>query len=600
MNGQPRVFRGIGASPGVAIGRAFLLDRRQVRVPRFHIQPDQVSYETTRLKQAIEKSVAQLETIRGRLAGGGVDHHAILKAHEMMLADSALYDEAAALICAEQINAEWATSRVIARIRGAFDNVSDAYFRERRGDVDFVGERILRNLVGQTADISDLAKLDDGTIVIAHDLSPADTALLARHRLTAFVTEAGGKTSHTSIIARSLEVPAVVGVHGIVEAAGSGDLLVVDGLDGSVVLRPSRSQVERARERSEQHRVRNLDLLEAKSLPARTLDGHDIVVAGNIELPHEVATVLSRGGQAIGLYRTEFLFLAQNEPPGEEDHYRTYCHIFDEIGDREVTIRTFDLGGDKVFKMAPGELEPNPALGLRAIRYCFEHPALFEAQIAGLLRAAVRGKLRVLLPMISGVGELRMARDIIASVARRLEREGKDHRRDVPVGIMVEVPSAAVSADQLARECDFFAVGTNDLMQYLLAIDRTNERVDYLYHPLHPAVLRTLAMVTQAAQQAGISVSVCGEMAGDPEHTPVLVGLGFTQLSVAASAIPRIKRLIRELRADECKALAQEVLQCVTPNEAEELVRDFLHFKVGPRAVASVEGQPEEAHAEDA
>ncbi len=584
MNGQPRVFRGIGASPGVAIGRVFLLDRRQVRVPRYHIQPDQVEYEISRLDKAVDKSVEQLEGIRGRFVGGGVDHHAILEAHEMMLKDRAMFDEASGLVRSELINAEWAVSRVLARIRGLFDRVTDAYFRERRGDIDFVGERLLRNLVGQTADIADLSHLEDGTIVVAHDLSPVDTALLSRHRVTAFVTEVGGKTSHTSIIARSLEVPAVVGVHGIVEAAGSGDLMVVDGVDGVIVLRPTRSQLEHGRERSEQYRVMNLDLLEAKSLPARTVDGQDITVAGNIELPSEVATVLARGGQAIGLYRTEFIFLGRTDAPGEEDHYRTYALVFDEMEDRQVTIRTLDLGGEKIFNPKGHEPEPNPALGLRAIRYCFEHPDMFEAQIAGLLRAATKGNLRILLPMISGVGELRMAKEIIAGVERRLEREGKEYKKDVPIGIMVEVPSAAVAADLLAKECDFFAVGTNDLMQYLLAVDRTNERVDYLYHPLHPAMLRTLNMVTSSARKAGIPVSVCGEMAGDTEHVPILVGLGFTQLSCNAAAIPKVKRTIRELRRADCEALVASALECGTHQEVDELVRDFLRFKVVPAA----------------
>ncbi len=584
MSSEPSVFRGIGASTGVAIGRAFLLDRRQVRVPRYHVQPDQVDYEISRLEGAVE-------SIRGRFVGGGVDHNAILEAHEMMLRDSAMLEEAIELIKSELVNAEWAINRVLTRIRGLFERVTDAYFRERRGDIDFVGERLLRNLVGQTPDLADVAHLDNGTIVVAHDLSPVDTALLSRHRVTAFVTEVGGKTSHTSIIARALEVPAVVGVHGIVEAAGSGDLLVVDGVEGVVVLRPSRAQLEQGRERSEQFRVMNLDLLEAKSQPACTRDGHAVTVAGNIELPSEVASVLARGGEAIGLYRTEFIFLGRTAPPGEEDHYRNYALVFDEMGDRVVTVRTLDLGGDKLFNPKGHEAEPNPALGLRAIRYCFEHPDLFEAQIAGLLRAATRGRLRLLLPMVSGVGELRMAKEIIASVAERLEREGKDFQRDVPIGAMIEVPSAAITADVLAKECDFFAVGTNDLMQYLLAIDRTNERVDYLYHPLHPAMLKTLATVTAAARDAGIGVSVCGEMAGDADHVPILIGLGFNQLSCNAAAIPKIKRMVRALTLDDCQDLAREALACKTHQEIDELMRGFLQTKVqdGPARWDTVE-----------
>lgn len=581
MSGRPRVFRGIGASPGVAIGKVFLLDRGQVRVPRYHIEVEQVEQELHRLNTAVAQSVEQLEAIRNRFVGGGMDHQAILEAHEMMLRDKALVDEAASLIKQEQLNAEWAISRVIARIRTLFDQLSDAYFRERRGDIDFVGERILRNLVGQHADLADIDQLADDTVVIARDLSPVDTALLTRHKVAAFVTEVGGKTSHTSIIARSLEVPAVVGAHGIFDAAGSGDAIVVDGLDGMVMLRPSRTQMERGRKRSEQfHRV-NLDLLEAKALPARTIDGRDVIIAGNIELPTEVTTVLGRGGESIGLYRTEFMFLGRSEAPTEDDHYAIYTKIFDEVGDRPVTVRTFDLGGDKIIGPVHLDGEPNPALGLRAIRFCLANRPIFEAQIAGLLRAATRGDLRVMLPMVSGIDELRAAKEIINEVASRLQREGKEHRADVPVGIMVEVPSAALTADVLAGESDFFAIGTNDLLQYLLAIDRTNERVAYLYHPLHPAVLRILDIIAKAADGAKIPVSVCGEMAGDTQLTPVLLGYGFAQLSMNAGSIPKVKRLIREVRQDECETLLQEALQCVSPKDVEALVKNFVAAKVG-------------------
>ena len=582
--GRPRIFRGIGASPGVAIGHVFLLDRGQVRTPRYHIEPDSVEPELERLRVAVAKSVEQLESIRNRFVGGGMDHQSILEAHEMMLRDKALIEEASTLIRDEHLNAEWAISRVIARIRTLFDQLSDAYFRERRGDVDFVGERILRNLVGQHADIADLAELGDDTVVVARDLSPVDTALLTRHKVTAFVTEVGGKTSHTSIIARSLEVPAVVGAHGIFDAAGSGDLIVVDGLDGTVMLRPSRTQLDRGRKRSEQFHRANLDLLEAKALPARTLDGRDLLVAGNIELPTEVPTVLARGGEAIGLYRTEFMFLGRSETPDEEDHYKTYCRIFDEVGDRPVTVRTLDLGGDKIIGPVHIDGEPNPALGLRAIRFCLQNRPIFEAQLGGLLRAATHGDLRIMLPMVSGVEELRIAKEIIAEVSDRLTREGKEHRTDVPLGIMIEVPSAALTADTLAKESDFFSIGTNDLMQYLLAIDRTNERVAYLYHPLHPAVLRTLHNVCKAAQAANIPVSVCGEMAGDAEYTPILLGFGFAQLSMNAGSIPKIKRLVREVRADDCEQLLHEALQCTISKDVDNLVKQFMASKVSSAA----------------
>ncbi|OGQ78827.1 MAG: phosphoenolpyruvate--protein phosphotransferase [Deltaproteobacteria bacterium RIFOXYA12_FULL_58_15] len=576
---RARIFRGIGASPGVALGRVFILDRRSVRVRRYHVRPDQIDYEIDRLQTAINKSVEQLESIRGNFVGDGHDHQSILEAHGMMLRDHALFAEATDLIRNDLLNAEWAIRRVISRLRALFDKVSDSYFKERRGDIDFVGDRILRNLVGQVADIADIDMLDDGTVVVAHDLSPVDAALLSRQRVTAFVTEIGGKTSHTSIVARSLEVPAVVGVKGILDSAGSGDGIVVDGLDGTVMLRPSRAQLDRGRIRSDLYHQASLEMLEAKALPARTLDGYDVTVAGNIELPTEITNVLNRGGEAIGLYRTEFLFLGRSIPPGEEDHYRTYCHLFDEVGGRQVTVRTLDLGGEKIFGPMVAELEPNPALGLRAIRYCLRNPEVFEAQISGLLRAAVHGNLRIMLPMISCITEFRQALAFIDEVKEKLQRDGREFDHDVPVGIMIEVPSAVMTADILAREAAFFSIGTNDLLQYLLAIDRTNERVNYLYNPLQPAVLRTLRMITEAAANAKIPVSVCGEMAGQVTHVPIFLALGIQQLSMNAGSIPRLKRMVRELRRDECQALLLDALQCETFTEVGDMVRQFVHAK---------------------
>ena len=497
----------------------------------------------------------------------------------MMLRDESLLQEASGLIRDQQRNAEWAVTSVLARLRGLLDRVSDSYFRERRGDIDFVGDRIVRNLVGRVADPEDIVDLDRGSVVVAHDLSPVDTAMLARHRITGFVTEVGSKTSHTSIVARSLGVPAIVGVHGIFDAVGSGDMIVVDGIAGEAIIRPTKKQVETSRRRAARFEQRKLDLIEARALPARTTDGYDIIVAGNIELPHEVARVLDHGGEAIGLYRTEFMFLGRDTIPGEEDHYRTYCQVFEEVGNRPVTIRTVDLGGDKIFDAVPMESQPNPALGLRAIRYCLEHPEVFEAQIAGLLRAATRGDLRIMLPMISGIDELRSARRIIDQVRVRLQREGKDHRDDVPIGVMIEVPSAVMTADLLANEADFFSIGTNDLMQYLLAIDRTNDRVAYLYHPLHPAVLRTLQRILDAARAKNIPVSVCGEMAGEAEYLPILLGFGFEQLSMNSGSIGQVKRLVREIDRHSCCDLLREALQCVTYPEVGTLVREFLEAK---------------------
>lgn len=574
--GHPKVFRGIGASPGVAIGQVFLLDRGPVRIPRYHIVPQQIEPEILRLGIALKTSVIQISQIRHHFEHtGGTEHQAIIEAHEMMLRDKSWLDEANQLIRHELLCPEWAVSQVFARIRKLFDNIDDAYFRERRGDIDFVGERIIRNLVGQHTELSDLDNLGDACVIIARDLSPIDTSLLNRQKVLAFVTEAGGRTSHTSIIARSLEVPAVVGAQGIFNTAGNGDLIVVDGLEGAVMLRPSRAQLDRGKKRAEHFRRTTHSLLQAKALPAQTLDGQHLSIAGNIEHPHEVDLVLSRGGEAIGLYRTEFLYTDPSNPPTEADHFAAYCRIFERTGDRLVTIRTLDLGGDKVVFRHHDD-EANPALGLRAIRYALKNPTLLSTQLTALLRASVYGNMRIMVPMITCLQELLQVRAIFSQVQQALQQRGEAFRKDVPLGIMIEVPSAAYTVDILAKHADFCSIGTNDLLQYLLAIDRTNERVAYLYEPLHPAVLRTLQHVANAAKAANIPVSICGEMAGETEFLPVLLGLGFTQLSMNAGSIPTAKHLIRNVDLKTCQALTQKVLQTTDAQQAATLVRNFM------------------------
>ncbi len=579
MTGRTRRFHGIPASPGVAVGRVFLVDQRAARFRRYHIQPDSEDYEVERLRRAVDTSITQLESVRAKLTRSSHDHDAILEAHEMMLRDPTIVDEAITMIRTQQLNAEWAVAKVIGRLRAAFERLADPYFKERRSDIDFVRDRIIRNLTGQAADLSDLEQLAEGTVLVAHDLSPVDAALLSRHRVTGFVTEVGGKTSHTAIIARSLDVPAVVGVRGILDAVGSGDAIIVDGSTADVLLRPSNKAIEAARRRSHEYRLAELELLEAQALPAVTLDGKQLLVTGNIELPTEIPTVLERGGDGIGLYRTEFLFLGRQTPPDEEEHYRTYSQLLAGAGDRPITIRTLDVGGEKLFGALAHESEANPALGLRAIRYCLQHPSVFEPQLAGLLRAAVRGKARLMVPMVSGLEEIEAVRETIHRVIARLQAEGKELNDNVPLGIMVEIPSAALIADQLARHVDFFSVGTNDLLQFLLAVDRNNERVDYLYNSCHPAVLRTLDLVAKAAARAKIPVSVCGEMAGDLDAVPLLLGLGFNELSMNAAAIPRVKRLIRELRHSDTEALAQEALESDSIARVKQLVADFFESK---------------------
>jgi phosphotransferase system enzyme I (PtsI) len=491
--------------------------------------------------------------------------------HRMMLKDEMLVLEAQRLVREERLNAEWAVKRAVRKIKSAFHEHADEYFKERRADVDYVGERIIKNLLGQATDVDELPP--EGAIVVAHDLSPADTALLLHERkVAAFVTDAGAKTSHTAIVARALEVPAVVGVGKITTLAERGDWIVVDGSRGVVVINPTpeeRADYETLRAR---YLAEEEELLRTRDLPARTLDEVTVSLAANIEFAEEVPSVLNHGGEAVGLYRTEFLYLGRPDLPTEEEHFEDYRRILEGLAPRPVTIRTFDLGGDK---LPSGMRMPadNPALGLRAIRYCLREPQMFRTQLRALLRASVHGNLKIMFPMISGVAELRGAKRALDDARAELEGEGVEVLRNIPVGIMIELPSAAMIADRLAKECDFFSIGTNDLIQYTIGIDRQNKDVAYLYKPLHLSVLRMLKHICDAGREAGIPVSMCGEMAGEPVNALVLLGLGVSELSMNGPSIPFVKRVIRAGRASDGRALVGRLLALTTADDIEREVR---------------------------
>jgi phosphotransferase system enzyme I (PtsI) len=568
------ILVGLAASPGIAIGRCWTIDRRRVRTPKRKLGPEEVEPEVLRLKNALEVSDLQLADVRAKITkgegGAGADHTAILDMHRMMLKDEMLVLEAQRLIREERLNAEWAVKRAVRKIKGAFHEQADEYFKERRADIDFVGERIIKNLVGQPVDVDDLPP--EGAIIVAHDLSPADTALLLHERkIGGFVTDVGTKTSHTAIVARALELPAVVGVGRISTLAERGDWVVVDGGRGTVVINPTpeeRLGYEDARER---YLAEERQLLADKDLPATTLDGTTIRLVGNIEFAEEVPSLIAHGGEAVGLYRTEFLYLQRDELPSEEEQFDTYVEILEELKPRPVTIRTFDLGGDKLPAGFRSHAE-NPALGLRAIRYCLRQPDMFRAQLRALLRAAPHGNLRIMFPMISGIVELRAAKRALYEARDELVKEGREV--DVPpIGIMIELPSAAMVADRLARECEFFSIGTNDLIQYTIGIDRQNKDVAYLYRPLHLSVLRMVKNVCDAGRSAGIPVSMCGEMAGDPVNALVLIGLGVTELSMNGPSIPFVKRVVRAARASDAQALVDRLLALTAADEIEREVK---------------------------
>jgi len=569
--GAPSTLMGIAASAGIAVGRVWLVDRRKVKTPRKELEAGEVGGELARLRAAVAASDRQLAAVKEKVERlEGSEHTAIIDMHRIMLKDEMLVQEAERLVREDRNNAEWAVKRAIRKIKAAFDDVADPYFKERRADVDYVGERIIKNLMGQAPDVQEPPP--EGAVVVAHDLSPADTALLLHERKVAgIVTDLGTKTSHTAIVARALGVPAVVGVPRVSSLAAKGDWVVVDGGRGLVLLNPTageRHDYESARLRYQAH---ERELLATRDLPATTLDGVTVRLVGNIEFAEEVTSLLDHGGEGVGLYRSEFLFLGRPDLPTEEEHYQNYAQILEALAPRPVTIRTFDLGADKLPVGMKSHAE-NPALGLRALRYCLRQPDLFRAQLRGLLRAGVHGHLKVMFPMVSGVAELRAARRMLADAAEELRREGTPVEVP-PVGIMVELPSAALIADRLAPECDFLSIGTNDLIQYTLAVDRQNKDVAYLYRPMHLAVLRTLQRICDAGREAGIPVSMCGEMAGEPLYALVLLGLGLSELSMNGPSVPLVKRVLRAARASDGKKLLERLLELTAADDIDREVR---------------------------
>ncbi len=569
-------LKGIGASPGVAVGLAYLVDRRRVRAPKQRLAASDVESELMRMKTAIELSDHQLAQIKDRLAQGeGHDHALILEAHRLMLHDPMFVDEVNKMISRDRINAEWAVRRVARKIKHMFDNIPDDYFRERHADLDFVADRVVRNLMGQAVDVE--IEIPADAVVVAHDLSPADTAMMVKSgRVAGFVTDLGGHTSHTAIVARARGTPAVVGAGRASEQISPGDLVAIDGSNGLVLVKPTEEQLALFRETMRRQLASEQAALSAKDLPAISTDGHRVHLFANIEFIEEIPSILSHGAEGIGLYRTEFMFLDHDRAPSEEEQYRCYRHVLEAMAGRPVTVRTLDLGGDKIPGVRRPEREANPAMGLRAIRYCLHNREIFRAQLRALLRACPYGNLRVMFPLISGVSELREARSELERCRSELVHAGVPVGERFAVGIMVETPSAVWIADRLVHEADFFSIGTNDLIQYSLAIDRHNRDVAYLYRPLHLSVLRSVQSAVAAAKAAGIPVSMCGEMAGDPLYALVLLAMGFDELSMTGGQIPVVKQFIRRASRAEAMALVTDAMRLTTAEEIERYIRGEL------------------------
>jgi phosphotransferase system enzyme I (PtsI) len=574
-------LKGIAASPGIAIGRAYLIDRRRVAPPKRHITPHEVEAEVARFDEAVRESERQLREVKLKLGAAGTEHIQILEAHELMLHDPMLVDGARQMVRDQLINAEWALKKTTKSVRELFSHIQDEYFRERRADVDYVADRVLRNLMGtsQTA----VTEIGPGSVLIAHDLSPSDTALLQQTPVLGLALDVGGMTSHTAIVARNHKLPAVIGLEHVSDVIGSGDIVIVDGSAGLVLVNPALEDLQRYQQQAMRYSVGRAALDAHAQEPATTLDGVHVRVAGNIELHDETGFVLDSGAEGIGLYRTEFLYMNRDALPDEEEQYRHYREVVERCGPLGATLRTLDIGGDKLVSHVKLPKEANPAMGLRALRLCLRESSLFRPQLRALLRASVHGELRIMVPFVSGLAEVRAVKRLLAECHAELLAEGVALPRLPALGIMVELPSAAAIADILAREVDFFAIGTNDLIQYALAIDRANEHVGYLYHPLHPALLRMLQFILRSGAEAGIRVSMCGEMAGDPFYTAILLGLGLREFSMNAVSVPVVKQVIRSLDVSACEALLAEAMTLPDASDIEHLVSERLGPMLGTR-----------------
>lgn len=566
---------GIGVSSGITIGRVRLIDRGKVAITKRSITERHVDREVGRIKGAVQSAIDELNHIKDSIPDDDVRKHAfIIDAHILILQDEFFANSVVDVIRSELINAEWALDVVVSRFLASFDKVEDPYLRERGQDIKYIYERLARILVVGKKSPIDSKAVKGKSIIIAHDLSPADTIQLNLNRISGFATDVGGRTSHTSIVARALEIPAVVGVGNVTSLVKNNDLVIIDGDEGVVIINPSK-EVQKEYVAKQIHlRNQKKEYLKVARLKAETRDGFRLKVGANIELLEEVDIVEKYGALGIGLYRTEYIYLSRkNNLPTEMDHYHIYRKLAENSALEYITIRTLDIGGDKFVSEIEMPKEINPAMGLRAIRLCIKEVSLFKAQLKGILRASAYGPLRILIPMVSGVEEVRKTKAIIAECMEELKHKRIAYNKDIKTGIMIEVPSACMISDMLAAEVDFFSIGTNDLIQYALAIDRVNEYVSYLYEPLHPAVLKMIKKAVDDAHARKITIALCGEMAGEPRYVPVLLGLGLDEISMNPYSIPRAKKAIRGLDHGYCRELLEEIMKKDTPEEAELLLK---------------------------
>ena len=572
--------KGIAASPGISIAKAYKIGREEFFIPKQEIRQEEIPLQIQLFEEALIQTRKEILELQKRIATDmGQEEAQIFDAHVLVLEDRMIIEDVISRIKKERLTVAYIFSEVLKKYITIFSKIEDEYLKERISDINDVGKRILRNLLGKER--SGLEDLKDKVIVVAHDLSPSDTAAMHKQNVCGFVTDIGGKTSHTAIMAKALEIPAVVGAGEALGKIQAGDMLIIDGTVGLVMVNPDEETLEAYRREEQKLKGITEQFLLNKDLPAVTSDQKVLEISANIEFPDEIPSVKLHGGHGIGLYRTEFFYMNRKDLPTEEEHYQNYKFVAEEMSPYSVIIRTIDLGGDKFLSQFQVPREMQPFLGWRAIRFCLARPEIFKVQLRAILRASVHGKLKLMYPMISGIEELQQANQILKDVKQELRNEGKPFDENIEVGVMIEVPSAALTADFLAKEADFFSIGTNDLIQYSLAVDRANEKVAYLYEPAHPAVLRLIRTIIEAAHDGGIRVGMCGEMASEPALLLILLGLGLDELSMPPLAIPRSKYIIRSISFAQAQGIALEALTLSTGKQVEDFSQSKLRELLG-------------------
>ncbi|WP_027308402.1 phosphoenolpyruvate--protein phosphotransferase [Caloramator sp. ALD01] len=568
------MLKGIAASSGVAIGKALVIVDKEVEIERRAI--DNIEAETTKLQNAVATAKEQLEKIKEIAREKiGEDKAQVFEAHLMMLEDPEFIGAVEAQISSESICAEYALKQTADMFISMFESMDNEYMRERAADIRDVSKRIINILMGiETASI---AEIDRECIIVVNDLTPSDTAQMDKEKVLGFATDIGGRTSHSAIMARSLEIPAVVGLSNVTTTVKTGDMLILDGDEGVVIVNPDEETLQKYREKQKKLVEYKKELSKLVNAESITIDGRKVELAANIGTPSNVEGALKNGAEGVGLFRTEFLYMDKDSLPTEEEQFEAYKAVLEGMGGRPVVIRTLDIGGDKKLPYLKIDEEMNPFLGYRAIRLCLDRKDIFKTQLRALFRASVYGNLKIMFPMISGVDELRQAKAVVEEVKNELKAEGIAYSDNVEIGIMIEIPSAAVISDILAKEVDFFSIGTNDLIQYTVAVDRMNEKISYLYDPFHPAVLRLIKMVIDNAHKEGKWAGMCGEMAGDERIIPVLLGFGLDEFSMSASSILKARKLITSLNYEEAKKLSDEVIMCATSEEIKSKIQNFVN-----------------------